>query len=387
MQSTPPTPESWLPRRRKWSRLLEKIALGIEKPTNRLIGNYHLNPFYHTGVIALFLFIVVGLTGIYLYLFFQYGFEASYNAVQTRIEAPILARTVRAVHRYASDALVVTVLLHAFRTLFMENFRGPRRLAWLTGIFMTFILWLAGITGYWLIWDTRSQVINDHFVDFLQQVTPFADDYVFALTRARVTGNSWQLVFIGFLVHLGLFLIVAIFFWLHTRHLKRIRLFPPAVWMAGAGGVLVVIALLFPAGMLPIADAALLPSTVRLDPIYLYYLPVESWGWAGLLWAFMWAVTALVVALPWTKWRGRSAESTQPLVKVLNDKCTGCAKCANDCPYGALTMVERNDENSKFDMLAVADPSRCVGCGICVGSCDEFLAITLGDVAPDSTWE
>ena len=34
-------------------------------------------------------------------------------------------------------------------TVSRRLFQGHRWLAWLTGILMTFILWLAGITGYW----------------------------------------------------------------------------------------------------------------------------------------------------------------------------------------------------------------------------------------------
>ncbi len=169
--------QEWTPKRAGWLRFLERIALYIERPANRLIGTAQLNPFYHTGTIATLLLIIIGLTGFYLYLFFKYGFDASYNDVLTRIETPFIARTIRAIHRYASGALIITTLLHAYRILFMERFRGPRWLAWVSGIVMTIVIWFAGVTGYWLIWDQRSQLINDSFVNFLQTLTPFAASY------------------------------------------------------------------------------------------------------------------------------------------------------------------------------------------------------------------
>ncbi|HYM02848.1 MAG TPA: 4Fe-4S binding protein, partial [Stellaceae bacterium] len=48
--------------------------------------------------------------------------------------------------------------------------------------------------------------------------------------------------------------------------------------------------------------------------------------------------------------------------------CNGCGRCAEDCPYAAITMGRRSD-GLPFDVEAVVDPSPCVGCGICVGAC------------------
>lgn len=382
----PASLDRWLLPRSRWTRALERFALALEGPVNRLIGNRQLNPFYHTGTIAVLLLGIVGITGVYIFMFFQYGFEASYNSVAVRIETPLIARVMRAVHRYASGALVVTTLLHAYRTLFMERFRGPRWLAWLTGIAMTFILWLAGITGYWLVWDQRAQVINEHFSAFLAQVTPWSADYGAALLRAERQGTSWRILLILLAVHVLLFLITAGFFWLHIRHLRRPRWLPELHWVVGAAVVLIVISAVFPSGMLPPADPNRLPGPLRLDPIFLYYLPLNETRWANWLWVFMWAATAAAAVLPWTRARTRDGHAPPP-IRVLAEQCTGCTKCAQDCPYGAIAMEERRDGHPVHKLVAVADPARCVGCGICIGSCDDFLAITLGPVAPDRVWQ
>ena len=48
--------------------------------------------------------------------------------------------------------------------------------------------------------------------------------------------------------------------------------------------------------------------------------------------------------------------------------CNGCARCAEDCPYEAIRMVRRSDQ-LPFPTEAQVNPSLCVSCGICVGSC------------------
>jgi hypothetical protein len=291
----------WIPQRAGWTILLERVALAVEKPANRLIGTAQLNPFYHTGTIATLLLIIVALTGFFLFLFYQYGFDASYNAVLTRIETPFIARTVRAIHRYASGALVITTLLHAYRTLFMERFRGPRWLAWVTGIVMTALLWFAGVTGYWLIWDQRAQLINDAFVDFLQTLTPFAAPYMVAITEAATTGDSWSIFLIIFAVHVLLTLIVAGFYWYHIKRLSRPKWLPPVFWVVSVGVVVLLVSLLFPAGMLPQGDFTRMPGAVTIDPLFLFYLPAREnpmINW--LLWGGIILFTAVITVLPWT---------------------------------------------------------------------------------------
>jgi formate hydrogenlyase subunit 6/NADH:ubiquinone oxidoreductase subunit I len=392
----PVTIASWIPQRARWSIFLERIALVVEKPANRLIGTAQLNPFYHTGTIATLLLIIVALTGFFLFLFFQYGFEASYNAVLTRIETPFIARTVRAIHRYASGALVITTLLHAYRTLFMERFRGPRWLAWLTGIVMTVFLWFAGVTGYWLIWDQRSQLINDAFVDFLQTLTPFAASYMVTIAEAASSGNSWYIFLAVFAVHVLLTVIVAAFYWYHIKRLNRPKWLPPVFWVVGVGVVVVLVSLFFPAGMLPQGNLTQLPGPVTIDPIFLYYLPAREYptlNW--LLWGGLILFTLAISVLPWTRRRRResgpsldldqSVQSGQPIVNIIKDRCSGCTVCALDCPYGAIEMVERND-GKRHKYIAIEDPGLCVSCGICVGSCDG-VAVTMGNTPPSALWD
>jgi ferredoxin len=373
-----------------WAVFLERLALWLERPFTKLTGTPQLNPFYHTGTIAVFLTLIVGLTGFYIFLFYKYGFEESYLAV-LRMDEQFIARTMRAVHRYASGALVITTLLHAYRTLFMERFRGQRWLAWVTGIVLTLIIWLAGVTGYWLVWDSRAQLITDGFTRFLHRFTPWADGFVLRLTKAEISGNSWPIMLLILTAHILLFLIVVYFFTLHIRRLSRAKWLPEMHWVIGATAVLFLVAIFFPLRNLPAASSFRLPESITLDPLFLFYLLTEGGSVAPWLWGGLLLITAVALALPWITRDHSLAESktTQsvalPLVNIVMDRCTGCTKCALDCPYGAIEMVERHDDKPhKF--IAIADPKLCVSCGICVGSCDG-VAVSLGDSLPELLWD
>ncbi len=394
---------SWELKARPWAVFLERIALAVERPANKLVGSHQLNPLYHTGTIAAFLTLVVGASGVYLYLFFHYGYAESYKAV-VGYNALFTARTMRAIHRFASDALVITTLLHAYRMLCMERFRGPRWLAWVTGIVLTAVIWLAGVTGYWLVWDVRSQWITEWFVHLLERFTPWSSAFVAKMTTLGLEGNSWKVLLIILGSHVLLFLITVGFFYVHIMRLKRPKWYPPVQWMMGLVIVLLLAALIFPLRNLAPADLTLLPQTVNLDLIFLFFLPFIGQESAIFLWGGLAVVTAVSLIIPWVS-RARSKGTPPtvssnghsqddvytgrcplPRVQVIDDLCTGCTMCAIDCPYDALEMVERAGNHSQHKLLALAHIDKCVSCGICVGSC-EYMAITLGHTPPVSLWD
>ena len=66
-------------------------------------------------------------------------------------------------------------------------------------------------------------------------------------------------------------------------------------------------------------------------------------------------------------------------IKVLERKCTGCGKCKENCPFGAIDMVNGMPELN----------AACKVCGICVKGCPEKAIIkleTLVDSVDKSKW-
>ncbi len=359
--------------------LFERISLAFEKPLNWLINDPRFNPLYHTGTITIFLLIVILLTGIYLTMFYPFGFTFSYLAV-SKIEANFIGRIIRALHRYASDAAVIFALLHGWRTFFQDRFRGPRWLAWVTGVGMAFVVWGIGITGYWLIWDNRAQILNESLFDILGTFAggkKFLVDYIVG----EAAGTGWIFMMIMIVLHLGLSALVALFLWWHLQRMSRAKWTPPKYWMAVSIAVLLVAALLFPVGMLPPINPSVLPTQTPTDLFFLFYLSTFLRGPQALFWAVLLAVLAAALALPWLMPRAKELKPVQ----VSLPACDGCTLCERDCPYTAIKMVPRTDgAHHKFQ--AEIDPQLCVSCGVCIGSCPEN-ALTFGDLPLDPFWQ
>jgi len=68
---------------------------------------------------------------------------------------------------------------------------------------------------------------------------------------------------------------------------------------------------------------------------------------------------------------------TEPITsEIIIEKCTSCGKCAEVCPYNAITV----DKNKKTP--ASVNSAACAGCGTCAAECP-FDAITMNHFTDD----
>lgn len=340
---------------------LARVTFAAESPVRRLVGSGRLNPLPHAGTISVVLFIIVVITGVYITLFFEFGFEASHRSVERLTSHPI-QRFMRSLHRYSSAALVLTTVVHGWRIFVASRFNGPRRWRWLTGLSALLVFLLAGVTGYWLLWDERAQLLNEATAAVFDDL---GLDTVVISSVLTADGSGWQVLLLIWFVHL---LTTAVIGWFLWRHLRRTNLpwLPPRLWTWLMVGALGLVSIAFPAELLRIADPSNLVDSVPVDPFFLFLLPGLATLPGPLVLAVFVSITAFVAGLPWLLARGKSQ-----VVTIDADLCTGCELCVVDCPYRALQMISLGER-----AIAEVDPALCVACGICIGSC-VFDAIEL----------
>ena len=202
----------------------------MEKPVARLVRDPRFNPFYHTGTITVFLLLVIRITGIYLTMFYQFGFAGSYRAV-ANIEASPVGRVIRALHRYASDLAVIFSAAPRLAHLLHGSLPGAAVAGVGHGGRLAAVTWVIGVTGYWLISDERAQLLNGTLA---ARDRPCAgrDRVPQQLPGHRCPGRGLALTLILIVLHVGLSSIVGLFFWLHIRRLSRAKWLPPRFWLA-----------------------------------------------------------------------------------------------------------------------------------------------------------
>jgi len=322
------------------------------------------NPLYHLGALGFFYYWIVAATGIYIYLFFDTGITEAYGSIETiTYEHFYVGGVMRSLHRYASDGMVAMMMVHMLREFALDRYRGARWFTWITGLPILWMVYAAGVSGYWLVWDKLAQYIavaTAEWMDWLPVVGgTIARNF---LDPAHLDDRFFTLmVFIHIFVPLFLLFVL----WIHLLRVTSPSIHPPRRLAAGTLAMLLVLSLVKPAESQAPANLALVPSQVGLDWFYLPAYPLTDILGNGPLWGLVVLSSLLFVLLPWLPPMRRTKEKAA-VVDLAN--CNGCTRCADDCPFAAIDMRPRSD-GLPFTREAVVNPALCVACGICVGSC------------------
>jgi ubiquinol-cytochrome c reductase cytochrome b subunit len=125
------------------------------------------------GEVALYSFIVLVATGIYLTFFFEPSlakttYDGSYaplrglemsHAYRSAVDISLQVKAgllIRQTHHWAADIFVAAIVLHVMRIFFTGAFRKPRELTYIIGVLMLFTALLEGYLGYSMVDDLLS---------------------------------------------------------------------------------------------------------------------------------------------------------------------------------------------------------------------------------------
>lgn len=336
------------------------------EPLRRALGpafGAQENPLHWLGALTIFFFWVVLVSGIYVFVLFETSIFGAYHSVEymTR-EQWYLGGVMRSLHRYASDAAIVTLALHMLSEFAAGRYRGARWFSWFTGIPLLWMVFPLGITGYWLVWDQLAQYIalaTSELLDALPIFTdPMARNF---LTPDSLSDRFFTLLAFLHLIGIPIFLVFGI--WFHLLRLSRPRVNPPLRLAIGSFAMLLVLSLLRPAVSHAPADLTVAPHDLAFDWFYLLPYPLLDRGSPLLFWGVLVGSSLLLSLLPWLPPLRRA-----PVAVVDPGNCNGCGRCFADCPFSAVTMQPRND-GSRHTEIAVVDPALCTACGICAGAC------------------
>jgi ferredoxin len=343
-------------------RWLERSFLWLDRLVTRAIPA-PLNPFQQTGAIAITSLLVATVTGIVLLLWYKPSVHLAYDSVAAMSDMPFTAGLIRSLHRYSSDACMFFTLVHILRVIFERRIGGARWLAWVTGMALLGVLWFVGWTGYWLVWDERAQQVAIGSARILDVVPIFVDP----MGRSFLTdeGVNSLLFFVVFFFHMLVPLAMALLLWLHIARLARARYLTRGAMTAWVVGSMVLLSLVYPATNAAPARMTELPQVFTMDWWYLMPLLLTDRLGGGALWAVVLVAGAIGFSVPWWMTRGRARPA-----QTVTSRCNACRKCFRDCPYEAISMVPRTDGDTSHEVQAQIDPAKCVGCGICAGSCD-----------------
>ncbi len=115
-----------------------------------------VNWWFTLGSASLFLFIVQGVTGVFLSVYYVPDPSKAYDSIQYIMTGVTFGWLIRGIHHWGATLMVIFVFIHMLRTFFMGTFKFPRELTWLTGVILLLATLGMGFTGYLLPWNQRA---------------------------------------------------------------------------------------------------------------------------------------------------------------------------------------------------------------------------------------
>lgn len=341
-------------------RLIRRLLDALDAAVDRLAG-WRYNPLYQSGTIAVALLLVLLATGVWLLLFYRVG--TPWESVAGITASRWTGNWVRGVHRFASDAAVLAVLAHIIRMVAQRRTWGPRALAWFSGIILLGVFLMSAWTGFVMVWDSFGRALAIEGARIFDALPILSEPVGRTFVAERNPPGAF--FFFNLFLHVALPLGMGVLLLLHVSRLARPALLPPRPLLWGIVGLLVAVAVVWPLSMAPAGDPFARPDSIPVDWWFAFWLPITSRLTPGMTWLL--GLSAIGVMLLVPRMTRPKPEEAKPVSQVDHALCTGCYQCSLDCPFTAITMVPRTD--GRADVVAEVDPSRCVSCGICAGSC------------------
>ncbi|MBN1303416.1 MAG: cytochrome b N-terminal domain-containing protein [Anaerolineales bacterium] len=108
------------------------------------------------GSASLFLFLLQGVTGIFLTVYYTPSPDHAYDSIQYIMNDVAFGWLIRGIHHWGSTLMVIVVFVHMVRVFVTASYKYPRELTWIFGVGLLLLTLGMGFTGYLLPWNQRS---------------------------------------------------------------------------------------------------------------------------------------------------------------------------------------------------------------------------------------
>ena len=333
--------------------ILRWFFMRIENIFNVAFGD-KLNPFYHLGTISFWQFWLLVGTGLYLYIFAETGIHDAYESVERITHQQWWAGGImRSIHRYATDGMILTMILHLLRHFAYDRYRGFRSFSWLTGVALIWLVYIAGVNGFMLVWDKLAQFVVIATAEWFD-VLPMFNGTLIRNFLYLESVNSRLFTLLAF-VHIGAPLIVVFIMWVHVQRVPRAHINPPRPIAFAVTLMFVVLALVKPiVSQGGEADMSVVPTNIDFDWFELPVLALVYVTNPLHLWFWVLGLTALLFLIPWLPPKRRGAAKEQTSITFHPDHRAVTARFGETLLDAGL----RQDINLPYEC-------RNGGCGAC----------------------
>ena len=132
----------------------------LTKLWNEQWGQYYapknLNLWYLFGSLALFVLVIMIVSGIFLAMSYKPSAAEAFGSVEYIMRDVEWGWLIRYIHSTGASAFFLVVYLHMFRAMLYGSYRKPRELLWIVGMLIYLVMMGEAFFGYLLPWGNMS---------------------------------------------------------------------------------------------------------------------------------------------------------------------------------------------------------------------------------------
>ncbi len=140
---------AWLNKRLPIDEFVNSQLIGYFAPKN-------FNFWYFFGALALLVFVIQILSGIFLTMNYKPGELTAFDSVEYIMREIEWGWLIRYMHSTGASFFFIVIYMHMFRALMYGSYRGPRELLWIIGMLLYLGLMAEAFMGYVLPWGNMS---------------------------------------------------------------------------------------------------------------------------------------------------------------------------------------------------------------------------------------
>ncbi len=116
----------------------------------------NINYFWNFGAIALFMLVVMMITGIVMAMHYTADTRFAFDSVEHIMRDVNGGWLIRYIHMNGASFLFVAVYIHIFRGIYYGSYKKPRELLWMLGVLIFLLLMGTAFIGHVLPWGQMS---------------------------------------------------------------------------------------------------------------------------------------------------------------------------------------------------------------------------------------
>ena len=181
--------KNWWTRAGDWLDERFDVRVPLEAFLKKPVPKHAIRWYFCLGGITFALFVIQGVTGILLSLYYRPTPQEAYESILFIMNNVRFGWLIRSIHSWSATLMIAFCVAHMLRVFITGAYKNPRELNWVAGIFLLLLTLAFGFTGYLLPWDQKALWGSTVGSEILG-VVPLIGEWLLGLLRggAEITG-------------------------------------------------------------------------------------------------------------------------------------------------------------------------------------------------------